>query len=131
MKTHLTHPAPEHLDLCDLYPMLKPYGVGATICLFVEQGQILIKTPEAGEDPDTETLDAIRTTLEGYQPGPPPAPPPPIPPSYRVLRAAAYEAEIPMGDQLDALAKGIDSPEWKAVVATRQAIKARFPKPTL
>jgi hypothetical protein len=124
-------PEPEGLDLCDLRPKLAPWGIDEAFLLFVEDGEIRIKAEVESEgDEPPPPPDGLADFLAAYVPPPPPEPPPPYVPTYAELRREAYDAEIPIGDQLDALAKGLDGPEWEAVCATRADIKARFPKTT-
>lgn len=47
-------------------------------------------------------------------------------PDYYAKRRAEYPA---LGDQLDAFWKGVESPEYAAMLAKIQAIKAKYPKP--
>lgn len=47
-------------------------------------------------------------------------------PDYYALRRNEYP---PIGDQLGALAKGIDSAEYQAILAKIQAVKDKYPKP--
>lgn len=46
-------------------------------------------------------------------------------PDYYALRRAAYPS---LADQLGALWKGIDSPEYQAILAQIQAVKDQYPK---
>lgn len=125
LHTLIRVPAPEGLDLSDLYPRIKePFGVDTDFFLFVEDGEIRIKAPEGVEAPE-----GLADFLTAYVPPPLPEPPAPYVPTYADLRREAYDREIPIADQLDALRKGIDGPEWAEIVATANAIKAQYPKP--
>lgn len=47
-------------------------------------------------------------------------------PDYYALRRDEYP---PIGDQLDAISKGIDSPEYQEILIKIQAVKDKYPKP--
>ena len=47
-------------------------------------------------------------------------------PDYYAKRRDEYP---PIGDQLGAIAKGLDSPEYLEILAKIDAIKAKYPKP--
>lgn len=47
-------------------------------------------------------------------------------PDYYAKRREAYP---PLGDQLGAIAKGLDSPEYLDILAKIQEVKDRYPKP--
>ena len=47
-------------------------------------------------------------------------------PDYYAKRRAEYP---PLAEQLDAFWKGVDSPEYAAMLAKIQAIKSKYPKP--
>lgn len=47
-------------------------------------------------------------------------------PDYYALRRREYP---PIGDQLGAIAKGIDSPEYLSILAKIEEVKLKYPKP--
>lgn len=134
-QTLVAVPTPDGLeDLNDLYAQVRQFGVGITLSLFVEDGEIRIKAdvPE-GEEPPVPP-NGLAEFLAAYSPPPPLEPSVPYIPTYADLRADAYALEVgPIEQQIDAIFKSMtfpDGSEAASIQAKRQAIKDRHPKPT-
>jgi hypothetical protein len=77
-------------------------------------------TPKSWEEIDPMTGENVTVTLQKVDFVQPDSP------DYYAKRRAEYP---PIGDQLGAIAKGLDSPEYASILAAIEAVKIKYPKP--
>jgi len=77
-------------------------------------------TPKSWEEIDPMTGENVTITLQKSDFVQPDSP------DYYAKRRGEYP---PIGDQLGAIAKGLDSPEYAGILAAIEAVKTKYPKP--
>lgn len=142
LKGLYTPPAPEDRDIV----YLEVFHNGQTYdwSAYVPRGQNVAESLSAIEDSIYAEIDAKEAVWETLEPktkdrfNPMTMTTETVPivkdeivkpdsPDYYALRRNEYP---PMSDQLGAIAKGVDSPEYQSILEKIAAVKAKYPKPT-
>lgn len=110
-------------------PVENSMGLGE----YIEYNKTVIQSEIDAREADWAALDPKTETVEDPYGGPPTIRDiekfeivKPEIPDYYAKRRSAYP---PMSEQLGALAKGVDSDDYKAILAAIEAVKVQYPKP--